>query len=258
MPNTQDPTPMKPFIAGNWKMHKTAGEAVAFAQALAGELNAAQDRDIVIAPPFTALHAVSRSLAGSGIKVAAQNLHWEREGAYTGEISAAMAVEAGCSYAIIGHSERRKLFGEKDEEINRKLKSVLASGLGPIFCIGENLEDRDAGRTLAVLGSQLRKGLDSLTRRDIMETVIAYEPVWAIGTGRAATPGQAQEAHAFIRQTLGKMFDAPPAGIPVIYGGSVSPGNIRSLMEQPDINGVLVGGASLYVDSFVRIVNFDK
>jgi triosephosphate isomerase len=249
---------MKPFIAGNWKMHKTVGEAVEFARALAEALKDARDREVVIAPPFTALHSVSRNLAGSRLQLAAQNLHWEREGAYTGEISAAMAAEAGCRYAIIGHSERRKLFGEKDEEINRKLKSALAAGLGPIFCIGENIEDRDAGRTLAILGSQLRKGLDQLTGRDMMECVIAYEPVWAIGTGRAATPGQAQEAHAFIRKTIGKMFDESSAGIPVIYGGSVSPGNIRDLMEQPDINGVLVGGASLDIDSFVRIVNFDK
>jgi len=249
---------MKPFIAGNWKMHKTVGEAVEFARALAEALEDARDREAVIAPPFTALHPVSRILAGSRLQLAAQNLHWEREGAYTGEISAAMAAEAGCRYAIIGHSERRRLFGENDEDINRKLKSALAAGLGPIFCIGENIEDRDAGRTLAILGSQLRKGLDQFTGRDMMELVIAYEPVWAIGTGRAATPGQAQEAHAFIRKTIVKMFGESSAGIPVIYGGSVSPGNIRELMAQPDINGVLVGGASLDIDSFVRIVNFDK
>ena len=247
----------RPFIAGNWKMYKTIREAVDFAKQLKNAQRGYDDRDVVIAPPFPALYAVAEVLKESGIRLSAQNLHEKPEGAYTGEVSAGMLIDAGCEYVIVGHSERRTLFGEKNDVINRKLKSALSFGLRPIFCIGEILEEREEGRTFAVVEQQIKEGLNNLTTDDIRHLLIAYEPVWAIGTGKTATPEQAQEVHAFIRDVMGKAYGGDVSvDIAVIYGGSVNPGNIGGLMAQEDIDGALVGGASLDIDSFVRIIRF--
>jgi len=247
----------RPFIAGNWKMYKTIREAVDFAKQLKNAQRGYDDRDVVIAPPFPALNAVAEVLMESGIRLSAQNLHEKPEGAYTGEVSAGMLIDAGCEYVIVGHSERRTLFGEKNDVINRKLKSALSFGLRPIFCIGEILEEREEGRTFAVVEQQIKEGLNNLTTDDIRHLLIAYEPVWAIGTGKTATPEQAQEVHAFIRDVMGKAYGGDVSvDIAVIYGGSVNPGNIGGLMAQEDIDGALVGGASLDIDSFVRIIRF--
>ena len=247
----------KPFIAGNWKMHKTIREAVDLANKLKNAQRGYDDREVVIAPPFPALYAVAEVLKESGIRLSAQNLHEKPEGAYTGEVSAGMLIDAGCEYVIVGHSERRTLFGEKNDVINRKLKTALSFGLRPIFCIGEILEERDEGRTFAVVEQQIKEGLNNLTTDDIRHLLIAYEPVWAIGTGKTAAPEQAQEVHAFIRDVMGKAYGGSVSvDIAVIYGGSVNPGNIGGLMAQEDIDGALVGGASLDIDSFVRIIRF--
>ena len=247
----------RPVIAGNWKMYKTIREAVDFANQLKNAQRGYDDREVVIAPPFPALYAVAEVLMGSGIRLSAQNLHEKKDGAYTGEVSAGMLIDAGCEYVIIGHSERRTLFGEKNDVINRKLKTALSFGLRPIFCIGEILEEREEGRTFAVVEQQIKEGLNNLTTDDIKRLLIAYEPVWAIGTGKTATPEQAQEVHAFIRDVMGKAYGGDVSGdIAVIYGGSVNPGNIGGLMAQEDIDGALVGGASLDIDSFVRIIRF--
>lgn len=248
---------IKPLIAGNWKMHKTVPEALAYVERLKGLLPEAADRRVVIAPPFTALHAVARETKGSTIRVAAQNLHWEEKGAYTGEVSAGMLVDCGCDYVIVGHSERRILFGETDAGINRKVRASLAARLTPIFCIGETLEARESGETFRVIESQLKEGLKNLAVDDIRRAVIAYEPVWAIGTGKTATPEQAQDVHRFIRSLIETSYAADVAdGLAILYGGSVHPGNIDALMAQRDVNGVLVGGASLEVESFARIIHF--
>ena len=247
----------KPFIAGNWKMHKTIREAVDLANKLKNAQRGYDDREVVIAPPFPALYAVAEVLKESGIRLSAQNLHEKPEGAYTGEVSAGMLIDAGCEYVIVGHSERRTLFGEKNDVINRKLKTALSFGLRPIFCIGEILEEREEGRTFTVVEQQIKEGLNNLTTDDIRHLLIAYEPVWAIGTGKTATPEQAQEVHAFIRDVMGKAYGGSVSvDIAVIYGGSVNPGNIGGLMAQEDIDGALVGGASLDIDSFVRIIRF--
>ncbi|MCX5846595.1 MAG: triose-phosphate isomerase [Deltaproteobacteria bacterium] len=247
----------RPFIAGNWKMHKTIREAVDFANQLKNAQRGYDDREVVIAPPFPALYAVAEVLKESGIRISAQNLHEKPEGAYTGEVSAGMLIDAGCEYVIVGHSERRTLFGEKNDVINRKLKTALSFGLRPIFCIGEILEEREEGRTFTVVEKQIKEGLNNLTTDDIRHLFIAYEPVWAIGTGKTATPEQAQEVHAFIRDVMGKAYGRDVSeDIAVIYGGSVNPGNIGGLMVQADIDGALVGGASLDIDSFVRIIRF--
>ncbi len=247
----------RPFIAGNWKMHKTIREAVDFAQHLIAACDQTIERRVVIAPPFTALSAVAEVLRGSSIHLSAQNLHNEPAGAYTGEVSAKMLIDAGCEYAIVGHSERRALFGETNDFINKKLKSAISFGLLPIFCIGETLEERDKAQTFSVVEQQLKEGLNNLTTDDIRHIVIAYEPVWAIGTGRTATPEQAQGVHAYIREVIGKTYGENISGvIAIIYGGSVNPGNIGGLMAQPDIDGVLVGGASLDPESFMRIIQF--
>ncbi len=238
-------------------MHKTVPEALAYVERLKGLLPEATDRRVVIAPPFTALHAVARETTGSTIRVAAQNLHWEEKGAYTGEVSAGMLVDCGCDYVIVGHSERRILFGETDAGIHRKVRASLASGLIPIFCIGETLEARESGETFRVIEGQLKEGLKNLSVDDIRRTVIAYEPVWAIGTGKTASPEQAQEVHAFIRSLMETSYGEDVAhDLAVLYGGSVHPGNIDALMAQRDVNGVLVGGASLEVESFARIIHF--
>jgi triosephosphate isomerase len=244
-----------PFIAANWKMYKTVHEAVAFAKEFRALVKDIADVEIVLAPPFTAVHAVADAARNSNIGVAGQNLHWEREGALTGEISAAMLKEAGAEYVIIGHSERRRLFHETDETVNRKLTSALAAALTPIVCIGETLEERERNETLAVLDRQIKAGLDGLTGDQVAGLVLAYEPVWAIGTGRNATPAQAGEAHAHIRSRLRQWFGAAAADqCHVIYGGSVKPDNIHDLILLPDVDGALVGGASLDVRAFGDIV----
>jgi triosephosphate isomerase len=244
-----------PFIAANWKMYKTVHEAVAFVKEFRALVKDIADVEIVLAPPFTAVHAVADAARNSNIGVAGQNLHWEREGAFTGEISGAMLKEAGAEYVIIGHSERRRLFHETDETVNRKLTSALAAQLTPIVCIGETLEERERNETLAVLDRQIKTGLDGLNGDQVGGLVLAYEPVWAIGTGRNATPAQAGEAHAHIRSRLRQWFGAAAADQShVSYGGSVKPDNIHELILLPDVDGALVGGASLDIRAFGDIV----
>lgn len=244
-----------PFIAANWKMFKTVQEAVVFAKEFRTLVKDMADVEIVVAPPYTALHAVAEAVRNSPIGVAGQNLHWEREGAFTGEISAAMLKEAGAEYAIIGHSERRRLFHETDETVNRKLVAALAAQLTPIVCVGETLEEREKNDTLAVLDRQITAGLDGLNGDQVGSLVLAYEPVWAIGTGRNATPQQAGEAHAHIRSRVRQGFGGAAADhCHIIYGGSVKPDNIHELIQLPDVDGALVGGASLDVKAFFDIV----
>jgi triosephosphate isomerase (TIM) len=244
-----------PVVAGNWKMFKVVREAVEFVRALRSATEHATSVDVVVAPPFTALHAVAGALEGSPIGVAAQNLHWEREGAFTGEISPGMIKEAGATYVIVGHSERRRLFGETDATVNRKAAAALAAGLTPIVCVGETLEEREGEQTLAVLDRQIKDGLDGVAPGRVAGLVVAYEPVWAIGTGRNATAAQAQEAHQHIRGRLKQWFGADAAErCRILYGGSVKPDNTAELMREPDVDGALVGGASLDVRSFTEIV----
>ncbi|MBM3777820.1 MAG: triose-phosphate isomerase [Acidimicrobiia bacterium] len=244
-----------PLIAGNWKMFKTVAEATAYLATFRGLVAEVTGVDIVLAPPFTALHALAAAAHGTRIGVAAQDLYWEREGAYTGEVSAAMIREAGASHVIIGHSERRTLFGETDATVNRKTVAALAAGLTPIVCIGETLDQRERDETLAVLDRQISQGLDGMKADEILRLVLAYEPVWAIGTGRNATPAQAGEAHAHIRQRLREWFGAEAAERSrILYGGSVKPDNVASLLAQPDVDGGLVGGASLDPKAFAEIV----
>ena len=245
-----------PFIAANWKMFKTVHEAVVFVKEFRGMVKDFVDVEIVVAPPFTALHAVAEAARNTNVGVSGQNLHWEKEGAFTGEISAKMLQEAGADYVLIGHSERRKLFHETDETVNRKLVATLGAKLCPIVCIGETLEERTANQTLDVLDRQIKQGLDGLTGDQVGSLVLAYEPVWAIGTGQNATPEQAGEAHAHIRSRIRQWFGGPAADhCHVIYGGSVKPDNIHSLIVHPDVDGALVGGASLEVSGFFQIVS---
>jgi triosephosphate isomerase len=244
-----------PFIAGNWKMYKTVQEAVLYAKELRTLVKDVSDVEIVVAPPFTAIAAVAEALRNTNVGVAAQNLHWEREGAFTGEISAGIIGEAGAEYAIIGHSERRRLFGETDATVALKVAAATEAGLTPIVCVGETLEERERNETFAVLDRQVKDGLTRLTPEQIAALVVAYEPVWAIGTGRNSTAAQAGEAHSHIRERLGQWFGAPTADqCHVIYGGSVKADNIAELIREPDVDGALVGGASLDVRSFVAIV----
>jgi triosephosphate isomerase (TIM) len=244
-----------PFIAGNWKMFKTVHEGVVFVKELRALAKDVTDVEIVVSPPFTAVHAVAEAARNSPIGVAGQNLHWEREGAFTGEVSAAMLQEAGADYVIIGHSERRRLFHETDEVVNRKLVAALGAKLTPIVCIGETLEERERTQTLDVLDRQIRQAFDGLNGDQVGSLVLAYEPVWAIGTGRNATPDQAGEAHAHIRTRIRQWFGGHAAEhCHVIYGGSVKPDNIQSLMMHADVDGALVGGASLEVGAFHDIV----
>jgi triosephosphate isomerase len=244
-----------PLIAGNWKMFKTVREAVTFVTDLKGRVSGVTGVDVVVAPTFPALQAVATAVDGSGIGVAAQNLHWEREGAFTGEVSAAMIRDAGAAWVIVGHSERRTLFGETDDTVNRKVRAALVATLTPIVCIGETLQEREANRTLEVLDRQIKAGLDGVTGSELAALVVAYEPVWAIGIGRTATPAQAQQAHEHIRGRLTQWFGQDAASrCRVLYGGSVKPDNIVTLMAQPDVDGALVGGASLDADSFAKIV----
>lgn len=250
----------RPVIAGNWKMYKTASQARDFVQALQPRVISADHCEVVVAPSFTALPVVRDFIRSGNIRLAAQDCHWDDEGAFTGEVSAPMLRDCGCELVIIGHSERRQLFGETDETVNRKIRSALQAGLIPIFCLGETLQERDAGQWQSVVKSQLEKGLASLTAPDVSRIIIAYEPVWAIGTGKTATPEIAQEVHALLRQRLGWLYGEEVANaVRILYGGSVKPNNIAELMRCPDIDGALVGGASLDVESFTAIVlNFDK
>jgi triosephosphate isomerase len=243
-----------PFIAGNWKMFKTVRQTVAFVTDLRSAVRDASGVQIVVAPPFTAVHAAAEALRDSNIAVSAQDLYWEKEGAFTGEVSAEMIKEAGAQYVIIGHSERRRLFGETDVMVNRKVTAAMAIGLTPIMCVGETLEERERNETLAILDRQLKGGLEGVGGERLPTVVVAYEPVWAIGTGRNATSAQAGEAHAHIRTRLRQWFGGDAAErCRVIYGGSVKPDNIRELIGEPDVDGALVGGASLDIKSFVDI-----
>ena len=246
-----------PLIAGNWKMYKTNTEAVETAGRLVELVADTADVEIMIAPVFTALDPVSKVLAGSRVGLGAQNLYWENEGAYTGEISAAMLVSAGCRYVIIGHSERRQYFGETDKTVNKKVSAAIAANLIPVFCIGETESERESGNTFSVLDKQVKNGLKEKVIDDLGSLVIAYEPVWAIGTGKTATSDQAQEAHKYIRSLIAEVFGPDLAGsVRILYGGSVKPANVAELMAMPDIDGALVGGASLDADSFSQIVHF--
>ena len=244
-----------PFIAANWKMYKTVHEAVVFIKEFRSIVKDVTDVEIVVAPPFTAIHAAAEAARNTPVGIAAQDVHWEKEGAFTGEISATMIKEAGAEYAIIGHSERRRLFHDTDETVNRKVVATLGAHLTPIACIGETLEERERGETLAILDRQIKHGLDGLTGDQVGSLVLAYEPVWAIGTGQNATPAQAGEAHAHIRSRLRQWFGAAAADhCHVIYGGSVKPDNIHELIALPDVDGALVGGASLDLRAFADIV----
>jgi triosephosphate isomerase (TIM) len=246
-----------PLLAGNWKMHGTRSEAIALAEGLAKTVGKVAGREVVVAPPYTALDAVVKALAGSAIRLAAQNVHWEPKGAYTGEISVPMLREAGCTLVILGHSERRQHFGETNETVNRRLHAALAGGLVPIVCIGETLKEREAEATAAVIERQVETAFAGVRSDQLAGCIIAYEPVWAIGTGLTATPGQAQEVHHAIRRQLVGLASATTAErVRIIYGGSVKPDNIDGLMAEPDIDGALVGGASLEVASFTRIVQY--
>jgi triosephosphate isomerase len=249
----------RPFIAGNWKMYKTCDEAVETARNLKKLVTDAADVDIMIAPPFTALSQVAEAVSGSNIAVGAQNMHPAAEGAYTGEISAGMLLSTGCRYVIIGHSERRQYFGETDQSINQKIRSALQAGLLPVFCIGETEAQRDAGNTFSVLDKQVENGLESYVSDDLKTLTVAYEPVWAIGTGKTATTEQAQEVHAYVRQWFAKRFDDRFAQrLRILYGGSVKPSNVKDLMAMPDVDGALVGGASLDPASFSQLVHFNS
>ena len=244
-----------PFIAANWKMHKTVIEATAYAGAFRARMDQIRNAEVVVAPPFTALHAVAAALEGSRVGVAGQNLHAEPQGAFTGEVSAGMLKEAGAAYVIIGHSERRQLFGETDATVNAKLHAAIGAGLVPIVCVGETLAERESGRMFQVLNRQVADGLAAVDAAQSRSIVVAYEPMWAIGTGRNATPPQAQEAHAHIRQRIARALgDGIAAGCRLIYGGSVKPGNAAALAAEPDVDGALVGGAGLDPDSFAEIV----
>ncbi len=248
-----------PLIAGNWKMNKTVGEAVELVKQLKGSISAVDGVEVAVAPPFTALQAVQKELLGSSIKLTAQNLFWEEKGAFTGEVSPVMLKDIGCHYVIIGHSERRQFFGETDETVNRRIRGALGHRLEPIFCIGETLKEREEGTTYAVIGRQMEGGLRGFGENEIGSLVIAYEPVWAIGTGKTATPQQAQEVHRFIRTNLEKLFSRELAAkVRIQYGGSVTPENIKGLMSQEDIDGALVGGASLKSETFSKIVRFKE
>jgi triosephosphate isomerase len=245
-----------PLIAGNWKMFKTVHEAVAFAKEFKSHVKDVVGVDIVLAPPFTALHPVAEAVRASNIAVASQDVYWEREGAFTGAVSAGMVREAGAEYAIVGHSERRRLFGDTDVTVNRKAIAAIAADLTPIVCVGETLEERESNQTLAILDRQVQGALDSIAPPQVAELVIAYEPVWAIGTGRNATAAQAQEAHAHIRGRLRQWFGADTSErCRVIYGGSVKPDNAAELLRERDVDGALVGGASLDVRGFSEIVS---
>jgi len=247
----------RPIIAGNWKMNNNSAESVELVSQLREMISGIKEVEVVVAPPYTALGSVATAIKGSTIVLSSQNIFWEEKGAFTGEISPSMLKDIGCQYAIIGHSERRQYFGETNETVNKRLKAALEASLTPIVCIGETLEEKEADKTLTVIEKQVKEGLAGISSGEMEKVVIAYEPVWAIGTGKTATPEQAQEVHQFIRGMLAQVFDEGVAeGIRILYGGSVKPDNVDQLMSQKDIDGALVGGASLKADSFARIVQF--
>jgi triosephosphate isomerase len=249
-----DFTNQKPFISGNWKMFKTVPEAVETVQKLHEASLGLEKAQFVVIPPFTALSEVSRALGGSPVKVGAQNMHWEEQGAFTGEVAAPMLKDVGCTFVVIGHSERRQFFGETNQTVNKKIKSALNYDLIPILCIGESLDEREGGNTIGKVQSQITEGLEGLGVEQIGRIIIAYEPIWAIGTGLTATPDQAQEVHRFIRSHLEEKHGNGVASYAIIlYGGSVKPENTYSLLKEKDINGALVGGASLNAESFAEI-----
>ncbi len=247
----------RPILAANWKMHKTVSEACDFAAAFLPLVKDAA-ADVALAPAATALHPLGQALSGSNVALAAQNVNPEAKGAFTGEISPDMLVDVGCAYAIVGHSERRTLYGEGDDFVAAKAEALLARDVLPIVCVGESLEQREASQTLDFVGGQIRQSLARVDRARAAEIVVAYEPIWAIGTGKTATPEMAQEVHAMIRGVLGELFGGDAEAIRIQYGGSVKPDNVRELMSQADIDGALVGGASLEPESFSQIVLFDR
>ena len=249
----------RPLIAGNWKMNLNLDESTRLVKTLSGQMADLEGVDVLVAPPFTALSMVKKAMGQARIYLAAQNMHWDKSGAYTGEISPGMLLESGCTHVILGHSERRTLFGETSETVDLKAKSAAATGLAPIICIGETLEAREGGKTFDVINQQLAGSLKNFRDEKTLppSTILAYEPVWAIGTGRTATPEQAQEVHRHIRRWLEDHFDAVTAGSTrILYGGSVKPDNVKELMSRPDIDGALVGGASLKADTFLPIIRF--
>jgi triosephosphate isomerase (TIM) len=245
-----------PIVAGNWKMHKTPAESGALVKEIRDGLSSGVlGCEVIVAPPYVSIAAAVEAAAGSPVRVAAQNLFWEEKGAFTGEISGPMLKESGCSHVIVGHSERRQYFGESDETVNRRIAAALQYGLIPIFCLGETLEEREAGKTFEVVETQLKGGIGTIGPEAAAGLVVAYEPVWAIGTGRTATPEQAQEVHGFLREALAGIFGGDFAGgVRILYGGSMKPDNARSLMGQPDIDGGLIGGASLKAADFLGII----
>jgi triosephosphate isomerase len=246
----------KKILAANWKMNLTHSEAESYLETFLSEIGQVNDVEIVIIPPFTAIPAlISASEKVPAVRIGAQNMHWEKNGAFTGEVSATMLRALYVKYVIVGHSERRALFGETDEIVNRKVRAALEAGLRPIVCVGETLHERDSGQVEEVLGRQLRKGLENVVEKDLPEIVVAYEPCWAIGTGRSATPAEAEQVHAFIRLDLSELFGAATADrVRIQYGGSVKPENAEDLMRQKNIDGALIGGASLDPRSFARII----
>lgn len=244
----------RPLIAGNWKMHNLVGESVTLARAIADNARIGPRTDVVVAPAFTALLAVHEALRGSRIALAAQDVHWEPQGAYTGEVSAPMLRDVGCSYCIVGHSERRQYFGETDEIVHKKVRALLDHGITPIACLGETLSEREAGVTFDVVRRQLDGILGDLNGEAVRTLVLAYEPVWAIGTGKTAKAVDAQQVHAFLRDRLRHRYAEVADQVRILYGGSVKPDNAAELLAQPDIDGALVGGASLDADSFGRII----
>lgn len=247
----------KPIIAGNWKMHKNIGEAVALVRELAELTADVKEVDMVVCPPFTALYPVSEELKNTGIGLGAQNMYWEKQGAFTGEVSPVMLKDAGCQYVIIGHSERRQYFVETDETVNKKVKTALSYNLIPIMCVGETLEQRETGTTEAIIGQQVKGGLAGLTSAEVAGMVIAYEPIWAIGTGRTASADDANTVCGFVRKTVAELFDIQTAAsVRIQYGGSVKPSNIAELMAKSDIDGALVGGAALDAAGFSQIIKF--
>jgi triosephosphate isomerase len=248
-----------PLVAGNWKMYKTPSEAVVLAEAVVRKLSAPDGIEAVVCPPFTALETVGKVVAGSRVGLGAQDVHWEKEGAYTGEVSAEMLRDLGCRYVIVGHSERRQYFGETDERVNKKTLAALAGGLTPIVCVGETFSEREAGHAKEIVAAQVKGALSGLPPKEVQALALAYEPVWAIGTGKTATPSQAEEMHAHIRMTIAGLFGADVATeVRILYGGSVKPENAQELLQRSDIDGALVGGASLQADSFASIVKAAK
>ncbi len=249
----------RPVIAGNWKMYKTVGQAVSFIEKFRPLAARIDHCEVVVAPPFTALGATAEAAKGSNIRIAAQDVHWDKEGAHTGDISTVMLRDVGCTHVILGHSERRQGHGETDEQVNRKLKAALAAGLTPVVCVGETLAQREAGETREVLQRQFQGATAGLTLSEFSRMIIAYEPVWAIGTGRTATPEMAAESHRYIRDLARPSFGESEASrLRILYGGSVKPDNIGGLMAQEEIDGALVGGASLEVESFLSILNYHR